>query len=84
MVVPARQAYSHSASVGSRYVWPSCWLSHWQKANLGPDYQAVALTWRVPAMQTDRNGDLLVIQPGVPGDGTGADIKSIKIDVLAK
>ena len=23
-------------------------ISHWQTANLGPDYQAVALTWRVP------------------------------------
>jgi hypothetical protein len=33
-------------------------------------------------MQTDKAGDLLVIQPGIPGDGTGADIKSIKIDVL--
>ena len=55
-------------------------ISHWQTANLGTDFQAVALTWRVPAMRTDRTGDLLVIQPGVPGDGTGADIKSIKID----
>ncbi len=58
-------------------------ISHWQTANLGTDFQAVALTWRVPTMRTDRTGDLLVIQPGVPGDGTGADIKSIKIDVLA-
>ncbi len=58
-------------------------ISHWQTANLGPDYQAVALTWRVPALRTDRTGDLLLIQPGVPGDGTGADVKSIKIDLLA-
>ena len=58
-------------------------ISHWQTANLGPDYQAVALTWRVPALQTDRSGDVLLIQPGVPGDGTGADIKSIKIDLLS-
>ena len=59
-------------------------ISHWQTANLGNDYQAVALTWRVPSMRTDRGGDLLLIQPGVPGDGTGADVKSISIDVLAK
>ena len=58
-------------------------ISHWQTANLGPDYQAVALTWRVPALQTDRSGDVLLIQPGVPGDGTGANIKSIKIDLLS-
>lgn len=58
-------------------------ISHWQTANLGPDFQAVALTWRVPTLQTDKAGDLLVIQPGVPGDGTGADIQSIKIDLLS-
>ena len=58
-------------------------ISHWQTANLGPDFQAVALTWRVPSMRTGRTGDLLLIQPGVPGDGTGADVKSIKIDLLA-
>ncbi len=58
-------------------------ISHWQTANLGPSYQAVALTWRVPSMQTDSNGDVLLIQPGVPGDGTGAEVKSIKIDLLA-
>jgi hypothetical protein len=58
-------------------------ISHWQTAALGPDYQSVALTWRVPKMRTDQSGDYLVIQPGVPGDGTGADIKSIRIDLLA-
>ncbi len=59
-------------------------ISHWQTVNLGADYQAVALTWRVPSLQTDRSGDYLLIQPGVPGDGTGTDIKSIKIDLLTK
>src|SRR5438067_1313834 len=32
VVRPARQAYSHSASVGKRYVWPSSWLNHSQNA----------------------------------------------------
>src|ERR1700722_5521769 len=31
-LVPARQAYSHSASVGRRYVFPSIWLSFLQNA----------------------------------------------------
>ena len=57
-------------------------ISYWQTATLSPDFQAVAMVWRVPALRTDRAGDLLVIQPGIPGDGTGADIKSIKIDLL--
>ena len=30
VVLPARQAYSHSASLGNRYARPSLSLSHWQ------------------------------------------------------
>lgn len=56
-------------------------ISHWQTANLGADYQAVGMIWRVPTMRTNP-GDYLVIEPGIPGDGTGVDIQSIKIDVL--
>jgi hypothetical protein len=58
-------------------------ISHWQTANLAPDYEAVGMIWRVPTMRTDPTGDYLVIEPGIPGDGTGVDIQSIKIDVLA-
>ena len=73
-----------AGAAGMRFAYQSgVAISHWQTANLGQDYQAVALTWRVPALRTDRAGDLLVIQPGIPGDGTGADIKSIRIDLLA-
>src|SRR5205809_856020 len=32
VAVPARQAYSHSASVGRRYVGPSFWLNHLQNS----------------------------------------------------
>jgi hypothetical protein len=74
-----------AGAAGMRFAYQSgVAISHWQTVNLGADYQAVALTWRVPTLQTDRSGDLLVIQPGIPGDGTGADIKSIKIDLVAK
>jgi hypothetical protein len=74
-----------AGAAGLRFAYQSgVAISHWQTVNLGADFQAAALTWRVPALQTDRSGDLLVIQPGIPGDGTGADIKSIKIDLLAK
>ena len=58
-------------------------ISHWQTANLAPDYEAVGMIWRVPTMRTDPAGDFLVIEPGIPGDGTGVDIQSIRIDVLA-
>jgi hypothetical protein len=58
-------------------------LSHWQTANLGPGYEAVALIWPVPALQTSDTGQYLLIEPGIPGDGTGVDISAIRIDVLA-
>jgi hypothetical protein len=57
-------------------------ISHWQTANLSADYQPVGIIWRVPTMRTNPAGDYLVIEPGIPGDGTGVDIQSIKIDVL--
>lgn len=57
-------------------------ISHWQTANLTPQYEAVATLWRPPAMRTDPAGDFLVIEPGIPGDGTSVDIQSIKIETL--
>ena len=57
-------------------------ISHWQTANLSSEYEAAGMIWRVPTMRTNPAGDYLVIEPGIPGDGTGVDIQSIKIDVL--
>jgi hypothetical protein len=58
-------------------------ISHWQTASLEPDYAGAALIWRVPTQRTSRNGaDYLIIEPGIPGDGTAVDISSIKIDLL--
>ena len=76
---------SEAGAAGMRFAYQSgLAISHWQTANLAANYQAVAIIWRVPTQRTDRAGDLLLIEPGVPGDGTGADIKSIRIDLLAQ
>jgi hypothetical protein len=59
-------------------------ISHWQTANLSSEYADVALIWRVPTQRTSSTGsDYLIIEPGIPGDGSGADVHSIKIDLLA-
>ncbi len=58
-------------------------VSHWQTAKLTSTYSAVGMTWRVPTMRSASGGDFIVIEPGIPGDGTAVDIQSIKIDVLA-
>jgi hypothetical protein len=58
-------------------------LSHWQTANLARDFASSGMTWLVPQMRTSPTGaDFLIIEPGIPGDGTYADIQSIRIDVL--
>ncbi len=58
-------------------------ISHWQTANLETAFAPVALVWHVPMLQpSTAGGDYIVVEPGIPGDGTAADISSIKIDVL--
>ena len=57
-------------------------VSHWQSADLSRNYGTYGIIWRVPAADTAA-GDYLLIEPGIPGDGTSADIRMIKIDILA-
>jgi hypothetical protein len=57
-------------------------ISHWQTAHLGGDFGSYDLLWRVPAMRADPGTDQLLIEPGIPGDGTAADIQLIRIEVL--
>jgi hypothetical protein len=41
------------------------------------------LTALSPAAHPSAAGVYLLIEPGIPGDGTSTDIRSIKIDILA-
>jgi hypothetical protein len=56
-------------------------ISHWQTATVSSAYGVIGLIWRVPAQRT-ASSDALIIEPGIPGDGTGVDIKSIRIDLI--
>jgi hypothetical protein len=56
-------------------------VSHWQNADLSTNYGTYGMIWRVPAADSS-GGDYLLIEPGIPGDGTSTDIRMIKIDVL--
>lgn len=57
-------------------------VSHWQSADLSSNYGTYGMIWRVPAADTGEH-DYLLIEPGIPGDGTSTDIRMIKIDILA-
>jgi hypothetical protein len=83
IVITARSSLEVGAAA-MRFAYQSgLAISHWQTANLGSDYQEVGMVWRVPTMRTSTTGDYLLIEPGIPGDGTGADVQSIRIDLLA-
>jgi hypothetical protein len=83
-VIVARSSKENGA-LNMRFAYQSgVALSHWQGADLGGDYASYGLVWRVPAIQTDPNGDYLLIEPGIPGDGTAADIRSVRLELLAK
>jgi hypothetical protein len=58
-------------------------ISHWQDADLSGSYGTYGMIWRVPAARTNSAGDYLLIEPGIPGDGTSTDIRSIRIEILA-
>ena len=82
MTVLARAARENGAA-GLRFAYENgIAISQWQTANLGNDFAPYNLVWRVPALHVDPDADQLLIEPGIPGDGTAADIQSIKIDVL--
>jgi len=57
-------------------------VSYWQTAKLTAQFSAFQLEWRLPKLETDPTGNVIVIEPGIPGDGTGADISAIAIDLL--
>jgi hypothetical protein len=84
VVIGARSSVERGA-LNMRFAYQSgVALSHWQTANLARGYANSGMTWIVPQMRTSPSGaDYLIIEPGIPGDGTYADIRSIRIDVLA-
>ncbi len=57
-------------------------VSAWQSASLPADFTTLGLEFALPDDGQARGNDYLIIEPGIPGDGTAADIRSIKVEVL--
>ncbi len=57
-------------------------LSGWSDLALGGKYQSLAMTWAVPKQRAGADGDAILIEPGIPGDGTAAEISFIRVDIL--
>ncbi len=82
VTVMARTARENGAA-SLRFAYQSgLAVSYWQSAKLTPEFTAFQLEWRVPKLQTDPSGNVIIIEPGLPGEGTGADISAIAIDLL--
>ncbi len=82
VTLDARSARENGAT-SMRFAYQSgVAISHWQTANLGADFTPLGLVWRVPTLRTDPTGDYIVIEPGLPGSGTGVEIRSVRIDLV--
>jgi hypothetical protein len=82
VTIDARSAQENGAT-SIRFAYQSgVAISHWQTANLSSDFTELGLVWRVPALRTNPNGDYIIIEPGIPGSGTGAEIRSVRIDLV--
>ena len=57
-------------------------LSPWFDGALGTDYAPLSLTWNVPKERGGPEVDAIMIEPGIPGDGTAADVSSVRIEIL--
>lgn len=57
-------------------------ISDWQVSKLPADFEPVTILWDIPEATT-RGSDFVLIEPGIPGDGTAAEIKSIRFEILS-
>lgn len=83
VVIVAREASENGAASFRMAYQSGVAISHWQSAELSSDFTPLGLVWRVPALRTDLSGDAILIEPGIPGDGSAVEIRSVKIDLLA-
>ncbi|WP_018182002.1 hypothetical protein [Kaistia granuli] len=57
-------------------------LSPWQDGDLTADYAPLSLVWTVPKERGGPETDAVMLEPGIPGDGTAADVSSVRIEIL--
>jgi hypothetical protein len=82
VTIDARSARENGAT-SMRFAYQSgVAISHWQTANLSSEFTELGLVWRVPTLRTNPIGDFIIIEPGIPGSGTGVEIRSVRIDLV--
>lgn len=56
--------------------------SPWSEVQLGSSYTPLSAEWTAPPERGGPENDSLIIEPGIPGDGTSIDVRSVRIEVL--
>lgn len=56
--------------------------SPWSEVKLGSSYTPLSAEWTAPPERGGPENDSLIIEPGIPGDGTSIDVRSVRIEVL--
>lgn len=56
-------------------------LLEWRTIGLGSEFEIAALDWAIPP-GPGAVPDALIIEPGIPGDGTALEIRSLGIQIL--
>ncbi|MBZ9936675.1 hypothetical protein LB518_10245 [Mesorhizobium sp. BR1-1-16] len=82
IVVVARGARDNPAATLRLAYQNGHQLSGWTDLDLGNDFKSLQMSWTVPKDRSGPDGDAILIEPGIPGDQTAADIRSVTIDVL--
>lgn len=56
--------------------------SPWTDVAVAGQYTPLSAIWQAPKDRGGPEFDSIIIEPGVPGDGTSVDIRSVRIEVL--
>jgi len=56
-------------------------MLEWRTVALTEAFALVTVEWPIPVVRGAGN-DYLVIEPGIPGDGTAVDIREITVEIL--
>lgn len=81
LVLEARSAAENGAARMRLAYQRGSAVSGWQEADLPVDFSEISLVWEMPADATAGN-DYILIQPGIPGDGTATEVRSIRFEIV--
>ena len=81
VVIEARGSPDQAAGAVRLAYQQDLLILDWRVSRLIGDYAFISASWTIPDRATD-GPDYLLIEPGVAGDGTAIDIRSIRFEIV--